>query len=167
MTTRFTHHWDTSLDASGQALVWMVKKMISNFLKEIMIKYEQAAWPHRHPVFWSVITTSSSTTPIWNKHLEKRKPEQFLPDLEFQSLIQLTMGLPHKSVQLDPHCSHKRMWGFLIKIRNLCPQRTDIPWVGYLCVLPLTAWQSTIAVPFLKLITDAAADNISASSKTS
>jgi hypothetical protein len=51
MTTRFTHHWDTSLDALGQALVRMVKKMLSNFLKEIMIKYEQTAWPHRHPMF--------------------------------------------------------------------------------------------------------------------
>ncbi len=125
------------------------------------------AWPHRHPVFWSVIIACSSTTLIWNKNLERRKPEQFLPDLEFQSLIQLTMGLPHRSVQLDPDCSHKRMWDFLIKIRNLCPQQTNIPWVGYLCILPLTAWQSTKAVPFLKPITDAAANNISASSKAS
>ncbi len=167
ISTRFTHHWDTSLDALGQALVRMVKKMLSNFLEEIMIKYEQPAWPHRHPVFWSVITASSSTTPIWNKNLERRKPEQFLRDLEFQSLIQLTMGLPHKSVQLDPDRSHKRMWDFLIKIRNLCPQQTNIPWVGCLCILPLTAWQSTKAVPFLKLITDAAAENMSASSKAS
>jgi hypothetical protein len=136
------------------------QKMLSNFLEENIIKYEQATWPHQRPVFWSVIIASSSTTPIWNKNLERRKPEQFLPDLEFQSLI-----LPHKSVQLDPDCLHKRTWDFLIKIRNLCPQQTNILWVDCLCILPQTAWQSTKAVPFLKLITDAAADNISASSK--
>jgi hypothetical protein len=59
------------------------------------------------------------------------------------------------------------MWDFLIKIKKLCPQQTNILWVGYLCILPLTAWQSTKAVPFLKLITGAVADNISASSKAS
>jgi hypothetical protein len=157
--------------AERPAWRWMWRRgskvMLSNLLEEITIKYEQAAWPHRHPMFWSGITASSSTTPIWNKNLKRRKPEQFLPGLEFQSLIQLTMGLPHKSVQLDPHCSHKRMWDFLIKIRNLCPQQTNIPWVGCLYVLPPTAWRSTTAVPFLKPVTDAAAENMSASSKAS
>ncbi len=76
-------------------------------------------------------------------------------------------GFTTQICTIGPHCSHKRMWDFLIKIRNLCPQQTNIPWVGYLCVLPLTAWQSTTAVPFLKPITDAVAENMSASSKAS
>jgi hypothetical protein len=72
------------------------------------------------------------------------------------------MGLAHKSVEWDPDRWHKRTWDFLIKIRNLCPQQTNILGVGCLCILPVTAGQSTKVVPFLKLITDAAADNISA-----
>jgi hypothetical protein len=74
-------------------------------------------------------------------------------------------GFTTQICTIGPRLLAQKIVGFFIKIRNLCPQQTNIPWVGCLYVLPLIAWQSTKAVPFLKLIIDAAADNILASSK--
>jgi hypothetical protein len=69
-----------------------------------------------------------------------------------------------QSKRLMTNCmGQENMWDFLIKIRNLCPQQTNILWVGCLYILPLIAWQSTKVVPFVKLITNA--NNISTSSK--
>ncbi len=93
--------------------------------------------------------------------MERRKGEEFVPDVELQSWIEVTMGLAQKCVEWDPNGWHKRTWDFLTKMRNLCPEQRNILGVGGLGILAVTGGQSTKAVPFVKPISDAAGDNIS------
>ncbi len=93
--------------------------------------------------------------------MERKKVEEFVPDVEFQSWIEVTMGLTQKCVEWDPDGWHKRTWDFVMKMRNLCPEQRNILGVGRLGILPVTTGQSTKVVPFLKRMTDAAGDNIS------